>query len=49
MRVKVKIVCQQCGECFILCGREVQGKLETGFKQCLCDNQLHFEIEQQIF
>lgn len=49
MRVKVKIVCQECGECFILSGRKVQGKIETGFKQCVCDNQQHFEMEEQPF
>lgn len=49
MRVKVKIVCQECGEHFILSGRKEQGKIETGFKQCLCDNQQYFEIEEQLY
>ena len=49
MRVKVKIICQECGEFFILSGKKEQGKIETGFKQCLCDNQHHFEIEEHFF
>jgi hypothetical protein len=49
LRVKVKIICQECGEFFILSGKKEQGKIETGFKQCLCDNQQHFEIEEHFF
>ncbi|MGF7050010.1 hypothetical protein J2T13_004533 [Paenibacillus sp. DS2015] len=49
MRVKVKIVCGQCGERFFLAGKKEQGKIETGFKQCICDNQQHFEIEEVPF
>ncbi|CAM2803271.1 hypothetical protein PASE110613_01525 [Paenibacillus sediminis] len=46
-RVKVIIKCKNCGERFILRGRRDRGKLETGFKQCLCDNKQNFEIEEQ--
>ncbi|WP_203232060.1 hypothetical protein [Paenibacillus pinistramenti] len=46
MRVKVTITCKKCGERFILRARKDQGKLETGFKQCICDNSSMFEIEE---
>lgn len=49
MRVKVKIVCQQCGEHFVLAGRKESGKIETGFKRCICDNDQNFEIEEQLY
>lgn len=45
-RIKVHIRCKQCGETFILRGvRDPKGNIETGFKRCLCDNEIHFEIE----
>ncbi|WP_187386126.1 hypothetical protein [Paenibacillus tuaregi] len=47
MRVKVKIVCKNCGERFILRGKKERGKIETGFKMCLCDNTRLFEIEEE--
>jgi DNA-directed RNA polymerase subunit RPC12/RpoP len=46
MRVKVSIRCKSCGERFILRARKDRGKLETGFKQCICDNTEAFEIEE---
>ncbi|MCG0314373.1 MAG: hypothetical protein L5657_06915 [Calditerricola sp.] len=44
-RYKVVIRCRQCGERFILRGRMTkEGKVETGFRQCLCDNDSDFDI-----
>ncbi|MDO7905096.1 hypothetical protein Q5741_01550 [Paenibacillus sp. JX-17] len=48
MRVKVMIRCKRCGERFVLRGRKEHGTIETGFKQCLCDNRDHFEIEETV-
>lgn len=45
--VKVKIRCKRCGERFTLKGRKEKGKIETGFRQCICSNQHDFEIEEQ--
>ena len=39
MRIKIKIRCKQCGERFTLRGKKDRGRIETGFKQCLCDNR----------
>ncbi|WP_334071608.1 MULTISPECIES: hypothetical protein [Paenibacillus] len=47
MRVKVKIVCKNCGERFILRGKKEKGQIDTGFKQCICDNRNAFEIEEE--
>ncbi|MFD1677135.1 hypothetical protein [Alicyclobacillus fodiniaquatilis] len=45
-RIKVHIRCQKCGETFILRGiRDAKGRIETGFKRCLCDNEIDFDIE----
>ncbi len=46
MRIKIKIRCKQCGERFTLRGKKERGRIETGFKQCLCDNRDQFEIEE---
>jgi DNA-directed RNA polymerase subunit RPC12/RpoP len=46
-KYKVMIHCNQCGERFILKGRMKKGKLETGFKRCLCDNDTDFEIRTE--
>lgn len=47
-RTKVTIRCNECGEQFTLRGRRgIEGKVETGFKQCLCSNDRHFNIEEQ--
>ncbi len=48
MRVKVKITCKTCGERFILRGKKERGEIETGFKQCLCDNRHYFDIEEDL-
>ncbi|MGG1876913.1 hypothetical protein ABDI30_04885 [Paenibacillus cisolokensis] len=47
LRVKVRIHCKDCGERFILRGRMERGRIKTGFKQCLCNNRDHFEIEEE--
>lgn len=44
-RVKVTIRCKACGERFILRGRKEKGKVDTGFKQCICSNENEFDIE----
>jgi DNA-directed RNA polymerase subunit RPC12/RpoP len=44
-RVKVKIRCRQCGEKFVLKGKREKGKIETGFRQCICSNEHDFEVE----
>lgn len=46
-RVKVTIRCRQCGDKFTLRGRREQDRVETGFKQCLCNNQTDLDIEVQ--
>ncbi|MBB6674172.1 hypothetical protein [Cohnella nanjingensis] len=47
MRVKVTIRCNRCGEKFVLRGRRERGRIDTGFKQCLCSNKDDFEIEEE--
>ncbi|MDT3426841.1 hypothetical protein J2Z22_002375 [Paenibacillus forsythiae] len=47
MRVKVRIVCKQCGESYILRGIKYHGIVQTGFKQCLCNCTEGFLIEEQ--
>lgn len=44
-RVKVTIRCKRCGEKFVLRGRKEKGKIDTGFKQCICSNDWDFDIE----
>lgn len=44
-RVKVTIRCKRCGEKFTLKGRKEKGKIDTGFKQCICNNEMDFDIE----
>jgi hypothetical protein len=46
MRFKVTIRCQMCGERFVLKGKREKGKIETGFKQCICGNDLDVQIEE---
>ncbi|HEX7057605.1 MAG TPA: hypothetical protein VF260_10495 [Bacilli bacterium] len=46
-RVKVTIRCRRCGERFILRGRKDRGKLDTGFRRCLCDNESDFDIQEE--
>ncbi|WP_308639116.1 hypothetical protein [Paenibacillus silvisoli] len=46
-RVKVTIRCNQCGEKFVLRGvRREKDKIDTGFKQCLCNNLHDFDVEE---
>ncbi|MNE30498.1 hypothetical protein D3C80_1240180 [compost metagenome] len=47
LRVKVRIVCRQCGESYILRGSKEQGIVQTGFKQCLCSSSSGFDIEER--
>jgi DNA-directed RNA polymerase subunit RPC12/RpoP len=46
-RVKVTIRCRHCGERFVLRGRKEKERIETGFKQCLCNNRDDFDIETE--
>jgi len=46
-RVKVTIRCRRCGERFILRGRRDRDKIETGFKQCVCENSNDLDIETE--
>jgi hypothetical protein len=47
-RAKVTIRCNVCGETFTLRGRkDPSGGVDTGFKQCLCDNDKHFSIQEE--
>ncbi|AKG35435.1 hypothetical protein VK70_13325 [Paenibacillus durus ATCC 35681] len=48
LRVKVRIVCKQCGESYILRGIKYHGIIQTGFKQCLCNCTEGFLIEEQV-
>jgi len=46
-RTKVTIRCNQCGESFTLRGRRnASGKIETGFRRCLCDNEEDFVVQE---
>jgi len=49
VRVKVTIRCRACGERFILKGRKEKGRIDTGFKQCICNNEHDFDIETNEF
>ncbi|MBA4495626.1 hypothetical protein ACFO25_02875 [Paenactinomyces guangxiensis] len=46
-RYLVTIHCKQCGERFMLKGKMRKGKVETGFKRCLCDNENDFEVQKE--
>lgn len=48
-KVKVHIVCDRCGERFILRGRdESQDPFwGTGFKRCICENDSDFKIYKE--
>ncbi|SEN27332.1 hypothetical protein [Lihuaxuella thermophila] len=46
-RYMVTIRCNQCGERFTLKGKMRKGKVETGFKRCLCNNESDFEIRSE--
>lgn len=45
-RVKVMIRCRRCGERFTLRGRKDRGRIETGFKMCVCSNDSDFEMSE---
>ncbi len=48
-RQKVKLQCKRCGEIFTLRGkRDKLGKVETGLKRCICDNENDFRILDDI-
>ncbi len=45
-RYRVVIRCQQCGEKYILRGRETEnGEYETGFKRCVCGNDDKLNVD----
>ncbi|WP_170145226.1 hypothetical protein [Ammoniphilus oxalaticus] len=49
-RQKVMIRCNLCGEKYTLVGKKGRaGQVETGFKQCLCNNERDFEIQEIDF
>ena len=45
-RVKVTIRCNVCGEKFVLRGKREKGSIDTGFKQCICNNSNDLDIEE---
>ncbi|WP_217592730.1 hypothetical protein [Cohnella sp. GbtcB17] len=45
-RVKVTIRCRSCGDKFVLRGKRERGKIDTGFRQCVCGNADRFDIEE---
>lgn len=45
-RIKVTIRCNVCGEKFVLRGRREKGSIDTGFKQCICNNANDLDIEE---
>jgi hypothetical protein len=47
LRFKVTIRCNRCNEKFVLRGRKEQGRVVTGFKQCICSNAVDFETEEE--
>lgn len=46
LRIKVTIRCKACGEKFVLRGRREKGSIDTGFKQCICENSNDLDIEE---
>lgn len=44
-RLRVKIRCRICGESYSLRGKREKGKMQTGFKQCLCGNDAIFDVK----
>jgi DNA-directed RNA polymerase subunit RPC12/RpoP len=48
-RVKVSIRCRKCGERYILKGRRDKDRIDTGFKQCVCNNEKDFDIETEEY
>ncbi len=45
-RVKVRIRCRKCGENFVLKGVRSKGRIDTGFRRCLCDNDRDLDVEE---
>lgn len=45
-RVKVVIRCKRCGEKFTLRGHKERGRIDTGFKMCICSNADDIEVEE---
>lgn len=43
-RTRVIIRCRRCGERFTLRGKKEKGRVNTGFKQCLCSNDRDFDV-----
>jgi hypothetical protein len=46
-RYIVTIRCKICGDRFTLKGTAYKGKIETGFKRCLCDNESDFDVKKE--
>ncbi|MFC5531717.1 hypothetical protein [Cohnella yongneupensis] len=46
-RVKVIIRCNKCNEKFILRGRKERGRVDTGFRMCICSNADDLMIEEE--
>ena len=46
-RVKVTIRCNRCNEKFILRGRKERGRIDTGFRMCICSNADDFLVEEE--
>ncbi|WP_200931577.1 hypothetical protein [Paenibacillus sp. Leaf72] len=49
VRVKVTIRCNVCGEKFVLRGKRESSGVDTGFKQCICNNIDDLDIEEHSF
>ncbi|WP_165842205.1 hypothetical protein [Paenibacillus xerothermodurans] len=47
-RFKVTIRCKQCGERFVLKAKRDKGRIDTGFRQCICSNETDFDIEPNV-
>ena len=47
-RINVTIRCRRCGEKFTLRGHKDNGRIETGFKQCLCDNATELDVQPEF-
>lgn len=41
------IQCNCCGERFTLKGREQKGRVNTGFRRCLCNNEEDFTVRTE--
>lgn len=45
-RVKVTIRCMNCGERYTLRGKKDKGRIDTGFKQCICNNSTNLNMTE---